>query len=574
QAAQPPVPPWRTAPNLPAALLESWNALSFGQSAPMWIWPALVLMLMLYALGLRVLIVRQGLDVAVSLAVATLGPLFLILVVSHVKPLYNFRDVFTYSPAFYVVLAPGLAALGRRSRPAALVTAALLLVVAGISLRAFWSDPAFRADDHRDAVHELQAHWRPGDVVLVNAGWAYTALATYWDGEIAGRYRITGALPEPRSDPSLVMVTTGHTDGAPGLGWGDLRSDFFAMPSQVAKEQVADLFDRFRRVWHYRVYDTVNDPDGLIRALLPRHGQILDERTYPGEAYLRVESYAPREGATWNDSAPGAAFGDLQLRAETAAPTATPGETLYPTISWRPVAAISTTIGTSLRLVGAGGETWTRAPDERPLGPLFTSRQWPANIVQRQPLALTVPEGTIPGDYRLVLVVYDADTGRPLDSVPLNGATAANPGLVLGRVTIAKPTETPEPRPALAEFGPLALVEATTPVTTISPGGNVPVELLWQARGALDEPLVIVVQALDDQGKVVANLEEQPLAGRYPTQSWQPGELVRDRHSLALPVDIAPGRYRVIAGVYRASDRQRLKTGNQDSYQIKEINVQ
>ncbi len=217
QATQPPVPPWRAAPNPLAALLESWTALSFGQSAPAWIWPALLLTLALFTLGLFTLgrthraaptaaARRKGLPKpsasAVGLAVATLGPLILILVISFGVPLYHVRYLFTYSTACYILLAAGLVALGRRSRAAALVSAVVLLLAAGVSLRAFWFDPAFRADDHRAAVRELQARWRPGDVVLVNAGWAYTALSTYWNGEIGGRYRITGALPEARSDDS------------------------------------------------------------------------------------------------------------------------------------------------------------------------------------------------------------------------------------------------------------------------------------------------------------------------------------------------------------------------------------
>ena len=370
------------------------------------------------------------------------------------------------------------------------------------------------------------------------------------------------------------MVTTGHTDGNPGLGWGDPRSDFFAMPSEVAKEQVAALFDRFQRVWHYRIYDTVNDPGGLVRTLLPRHGQLFDKRTYPGEAYLDVEGYAPREGASWNDGAPGAAFGDLQMRYDGPASTAKPGETLYPAVTWLPKAPPAVTIATSLRLVSSDGQVEAQPPDEQPLGPLFTSTSWPPGIARYQPLALTVPEGTAPGEYQVVLVVYDAATGQPLAGVPVNGAVAAPPGLLLGRVTVERPATQPLPGPALAEFGPLALLEASTPVTAISPGGAVPVNLLWQARQAPGEPLVVVVQALDQSGKVVANLEEQPASGRYPTQNWQPGELVRDRHALVLPADLPPGSYRLIVGVYEQAGGQRLKTGNQDYYTIKEIRLQ
>ena len=154
-------------------------------------------------------------------------------------PLYHVRYLFTYSPAFYVVMAAGLAWLLRRSKVVFAVALGVWLAAAGVTLHAYWHDPAYRADDHRAAVRYVREHWRPGDVVLVNAGWPYTALTTYWDGPIATRSRLTGDLPATPDDPNaLVMVTTGHVDGDPGLGWGDPRSDFFAMPADAA--QAAD----------------------------------------------------------------------------------------------------------------------------------------------------------------------------------------------------------------------------------------------------------------------------------------------------------------------------------------------
>ena len=135
QATNPPVPPWRTAPDLWHALRESWTALSLGQSAPSWLWPALLLTLGLYGLGLYSLRANHKPALAGDapgirsarpssfvlrhssvLPIATLGPLALILLVSLVTPLYHVRYLFTYSPAFYVVMAAGLAWLLRRSK--------------------------------------------------------------------------------------------------------------------------------------------------------------------------------------------------------------------------------------------------------------------------------------------------------------------------------------------------------------------------------------------------------------------------------------------------------------------------
>ena len=601
QATQPPVPPWRAATALGPVLRESWTALVAGQSAPAWLWPAVLLLLPVYLLGLVALAradagpsdatlgVPRGIGLrllaalaspAALLALATFGALALVLLVSAATPLYHVRYVVTYSPAFYIVLAAGLAWLWPRWRPAAPGIAALWLAAAALSLQAFWFDPAFRPDDHRAAVAYLESRLRPGDAVLVNAGYAYTALATYWQGPIDSRGRLTGDLPYPAKDNGLVLLTTGHVDGKPGLGWGDPRSDFFPLPAGTARAQLETLFSRFSRVWHYRIYDTVNDPQGLVRGLLAGAGHLSEERTFPGEAFLRVQSFASRSAAAPDAAWPAATAGGLELRAAPLPGQAESGQTIYPALWWWPQQPVSGTLATSLRLVDANGTIWAQPPDEQPLGPAFTSSQWPAGHWQRQAAALPISPGTPPGRYQVELVPYDAASGQtwPLKFAP--GGLAASPnGISLGQVTVVRPQPEPALQPAQAHFGPLALLQATSPAAAVKPGESVPVELLWQAQTAPGEALVVVLQLLDGQGKVVAGMEAQPLDGRYPAQAWEAGEMVRDRHSLALPKDLAPGAYRLIVGLYQAADGRRLSTprgplAHRDSYPIKTITIQ
>jgi len=521
----------------------------------------------LSAIGYQLSAISHQLSATGYLPLAALGPLALILLVSAITPLYHVRYIFTYSPAFYVVMAAGLAWLARRSRVALAVAAICWLAAAGVTLNAFWADSAYRADDHRAAVRFLQEHWRPGDVVLVDAGWVYTALTTYWDGPVADRTRLTGDVSTPRADGALVMVTAGHVNSnsdssatsGRSLGWGDPRSDFFAMPAEAARQNVVTLFRTFDRVWLYRIYDTVNDPGGEIRAWLAEDGQIFEDQTFSGEANMRVQGYVPRQAATPNPGWPSAAFGTgLALRVGPLPVQVVSGETLYPVLDWQPAAPL-TDFATSIRLVGPDSVVWAQPPDERPSGSLFPAGRWSIGQVVRQTLALPVPSGTPPGQYAVELVVYDPATGKPWPAQAGDLALTPN-GLRLGEVTVERPQPSPSLRPALATFGPLALIEAASPATTITPGGQAPVDLLWQAVEAPAEPLVIVVQLQDAGGRVVAGLEAQPLAGRYPTQNWAAGELVRDRHTLSLPADLVPGAYRLIVGAYRAGDRVRLET--------------
>ncbi|HEX9114633.1 MAG TPA: glycosyltransferase family 39 protein [Anaerolineae bacterium] len=616
QATQPPVPPWRVAAALGPAIRETWTALVAGQSAPGWLWPAVLLFLPVYVLGLAALLRARtpadesagfGLPTTLAcmvsspaalLALATFGAFFLVMLVSAVTPLYHVRYIFTYSPAFYVVVAAGMVALGRRLPAAGAIVAAFWLAAAAPTLYAFWYDPHYQTDDHRAAVAYLESHWRPGDVLLVNAGYAYTALATYWQPALpqaaatggaavwpadtsAWRGRLTGPLPTPRSDDVPLVITTGHVDGSEKLGWGDPRSDFFALPASTARSQIGALFERFNRVWQYRIYDTVNDPQGVVRQALARGGTLIDDQVFAGEAFTRVQAYVPRQGV----SAPPAAMatgvsGALQAAAAPGTWQTASNAIIYPRVMWRADDNLGRVYGTSLRLAQANGKVWAQPPDEQPLGPLYRSDLWLGGW-QAQTFALPIPAGTPPGRYTLSLVVYDMGSRGV---VVFQGALASPPGgvsspsLTLGTVEVQRPAPEPPPQPAVARFGPLALLSATSPATELSPGDRLPVDLLWQAAASPGEPLVIVLQLLDIRGNVAAGLEAQPVDGSYPTQLWEKNEIVRDRHSLALPKDLAPGVYRLIAGVYRAGSGQRLETaqglfGRSDHFDIKKIAI-
>ena len=255
QATNPPVPPWRSTPQLGQVLVESWNALSFGQSADVTrLWPLLVLTLALVVVGVIVSWRKNGQQrlAAIFLLVATFGPLALILLASVLTPLYHVRYLFTYSPPFSILLALGLTTLARWRRPAGqwLAAGAALALLAGcaLSLRAFWTDPVYAADDLRSATRELAERWRPGDAILANAGYTYPALLTYWPGPVAWHGRLSDYTQDVATEADFsrgaVILQTGHVDGDPDLGWGDPRSDFYALPADVMQEKLAEVAKR------------------------------------------------------------------------------------------------------------------------------------------------------------------------------------------------------------------------------------------------------------------------------------------------------------------------------------------
>lgn len=106
----------------------------------------------------------------------------------------------------------------------------------------------------------------------------------------------------------------------------------------------------------------------------------------------------------------------------------------------------------------------------------------------------------------------------------------------------------------------------------------VQVTLLWQAGQTPPADYTVFVQLLDANNQVVAQHDSPPQNGAAPTGQWAPGEFVLDEHRLALPAaGVTGGSYRLIAGMYRPADGQRLpietESGRSDAITLATIEL-
>lgn len=82
-------------------------------------------------------------------------------------------------------------------------------------------------------------------------------------------------------------------------------------------------------------------------------------------------------------------------------------------------------------------------------------------------------------------------------------------------------------------------------------GSNLSVILYWQALAAMSTDYTVFVHLLGPDGQTVAQHDGQPSwEVPLPTTTWQPGEMLQDRHLLSLPPNHSPGEYRLEIGVY------------------------
>jgi hypothetical protein len=108
-----------------------------------------------------------------------------------------------------------------------------------------------------------------------------------------------------------------------------------------------------------------------------------------------------------------------------------------------------------------------------------------------------------------------------------------------------------------------ALVGYDLDDTWAKPGGLVVLTLYWQAAEVVNLPYKIFVHlesdgSQDRSAQLWAAADDFPACGTQPTQSWQVGQTVGDRHVLRLPDDIPPGDYSVRVGLYEPQTGLRM----------------
>ncbi len=425
QATNPPVPPWRNFSGFDfgSILLESWTALSLGQSVtPATVWPVLLLSLALAGAGwlyLRQQPVLPGapvppLSTAFFLVAGTFGPPLLIYLGSFITPLYHVRYVFTYSAPFYILLGAGLAWLARRFSFWAASAAAIVLLLASLySIYQLHHSPRYRADDFRAAVNFIEDRWQPGDVILVNAGYVYTAFDYYNNLPQLERRRLV-PYRSPADPNRPLLLQTGTINGRPELGWGDPQADFYPLNEAETAAALNQLAVDFARLWLLRAYDTVTDPDSFIRDWLAQNTIPLEDAPFAGESNIRVQGFL-LAGAAFK-------FGDIiefedgMALAGWKLPNHTwqPGQTIHLKLWWQTTAPPGVDYKMSLKLWTPAGELAAQGRDEWPAGSLYRATDWPVGQAVYHPVQLHLPADLPAGQYWLNVELYHPDTLQPL----------------------------------------------------------------------------------------------------------------------------------------------------------------
>jgi hypothetical protein len=188
--------------------------------------------------------------------------------------------------------------------------------------------------------------------------------------------------------------------------------------------------------------------------------------------------------------------------------------------------------------------------------------RWPAGLVFAETYEVTMRHGDFPMLIYFTVNFFDQVSGELLDwSCPASEGEACSNRL--GRVAVSQSWPERWRRalaPATAEWeAGIALLGFSLPAQARCDGA-LEVRFEWRARRPVEQPYVMFVHVLDAQDGLVAQHDQPPRAGRYPTNVWRAGEVVPD--SIVIESGklngLPAGRYAVQAGIYHAESGQRL----------------
>ena len=101
----------------------------------------------------------------------------------------------------------------------------------------------------------------------------------------------------------------------------------------------------------------------------------------------------------------------------------------------------------------------------------------------------------------------------------------------------------------------LLLGAQVVPPTEITP--TLTVTLTWQAVEPVTGDYTVFVHLLARDGAKAGQHDARPCDGACPTDSWQPGTIVTDRHTLELEAGAPAGPYRLAIGLYLLDSGER-----------------
>ncbi len=223
-------------------------------------------------------------------------------------------------------------------------------------------------------------------------------------------------------------------------------------------------------------------------------------------------------------------------------------------LHWERLAEMKGNYSAYVRLVDEAGHVWG-GRDGPPVIGLLPTTAWPAGAFVRDERAFKIAPVTPPGEYRLKVGLYAAESGLALEVLDPSGAPQGT-AVTLGPVSIVRPSTPPSPaevaieRPLRVDMGhEVRLLGYDGSAESARPGDRLSVALYWQALRDVKGDYGVHLYLKDGAGRVWSEEVTRPVGGTYPTVRWKKADIWRDWHDLLITADTPAGEYQLWVGL-------------------------
>jgi mannosyltransferase len=456
------------------------------------------------------------------LSVQTIVPLVLVYGIMQLRPGFHPRYVLMVFVPLLVLLARGLIRLfssGWAWRAAGVAVVLLWLGTTGLAGRALLTDGYYVRDNARGTAAYLLQRLPAGSAVLIdNDDWALRYYLE--DGHLRDTY-LDASLPasEIENDVRVLLQAT------------DPESEGGHQASLVK--------------WNQGETDRRN----LLPYLLEQNGTLVETHFLAGYTVFSYD--LDQEPPASIEREVDVRVGPLRILRATVDNEVPADEAITLALAWKLQSVTDRDCKVALSLVDEHGRGLASVDREIEDGRGAGTSQWPVEQEVGGYYVLNLPAGIAPLDYALQVTVYDASNPSGLDVLDAAGA-AAGKNLALSDVTLipgrGRADKTVDREKlglqVVAGFSRLAdgleLRAFALGRDHVRTGETLSVSLEWHSTAA-DLPDYRPVLRVVRDSLTLAEQEQAPAYGRYPTSWWGQGQTVVDYRDLLIPPDIEGG---------------------------------